>query len=150
MKVYVALSWRNAIQPAVVMALRMAGHEVYDFRHPAPGNGGFQWSAIDPNWQEWTPDAYLAGLEHPAAEEGFGLDMAGLNGADVTVLVLPCGRSAHLEAGYAAGQDKPVIILIDPTFEPELMYKMSRRICTTIDQVIETLGELERSKQDVG
>jgi nucleoside 2-deoxyribosyltransferase len=51
--------------------------------------------------------------------------MDALNAADVTVLVLPCGRSAHLEAGYTAGQGKPVVILLDQTFEPELMYKMA-------------------------
>jgi hypothetical protein len=42
MRIYVASSWRNeAKQQATVLALREAGHEVYDFRHPAPGNEGF-------------------------------------------------------------------------------------------------------------
>jgi len=31
-KIYVASSWRNAQQPAVVNALVAAGNEVYDFR----------------------------------------------------------------------------------------------------------------------
>ena len=35
-KIYVASSWRNREQPSVVKALREAGHEVYDFRNPAP------------------------------------------------------------------------------------------------------------------
>lgn len=56
MKIYVASSWRNKIQPLVVLALREAGHEVYDFRNPAPGNTGFQWSEIDPAWQSWTAE----------------------------------------------------------------------------------------------
>ena len=34
MKIYVASSWRNERQPDVVQALRNAGHDVYDFRHP--------------------------------------------------------------------------------------------------------------------
>ncbi len=55
MRIYVASSWRNAHQPELVKALQDAGHEVYDFRHPAPGNEGFQWSQIDPNWKDWTP-----------------------------------------------------------------------------------------------
>lgn len=36
MNIYVASSWRCARQPAVVAALRAAGHEVYDFKNPAP------------------------------------------------------------------------------------------------------------------
>lgn len=147
MRIYVASSWRNEQQPEVVQALRAVGHEVYDFRHPAPGNDGFSWSEIDPAWRNWSPDAYLAGLRHPRAEEGFFLDLDGLNWSDATVLVLPCGRSAHLEAGYAAGQGKPVIILLDETFEPELMYKMAWRCVTDIAAVLVALSEIETTRR---
>lgn len=37
MKVYVASSWRNKLQPDVVAIIRAAGHEVYDFRNPEEG-----------------------------------------------------------------------------------------------------------------
>ena len=47
MKIYVASSWRNERQPEVVRCLRQRGHEVYDFRHPTPGDFGFRWSEID-------------------------------------------------------------------------------------------------------
>lgn len=40
MKIYLASSWRNERQPAVLAALREAGHEVYDFRNPAPRHEG--------------------------------------------------------------------------------------------------------------
>jgi hypothetical protein len=51
MKIYIASSWRNAAQPALVQCLRNQGHEVYDFRNPPPPGipGGFQWSEIDLN-----------------------------------------------------------------------------------------------------
>lgn len=124
MRIYVASSWRNKRQPEVVRSLREAGHEVYDFRNPEPGDHGFQWSAIDPDWQNWTPEQYLAALEHPIAKSGFGKDMQALDWCEVCVLVLPCGRSAHLEAGYARGSGKATLILLDETSEPELMYKM--------------------------
>jgi hypothetical protein len=39
-RVYVASSWRNGQQPAVVAALRAAGHEVYDFREPRQATTG--------------------------------------------------------------------------------------------------------------
>src|SRR5262245_45282577 len=100
------------------------GHELYDFRNPAKGNTGFHWSAIDPDWKDWTPIQYAnAVTKHPVAAEGFARDKAALDWCDVCVLVLPCGRSSHLEAGYAAGQGKEVIVLLDEDkFEPELMY----------------------------
>lgn len=40
------------------------------------------------------------------------------------VLVLPCGRSAHTEAGWFAGRGKKVIAYIPEQVEPELMYKL--------------------------
>ena len=48
-KIYVASSWRNVFQQDVVDILRDLGHEVYDFKNPPHGNGGFQWSDIDPD-----------------------------------------------------------------------------------------------------
>lgn len=40
-KIYVASSWRNSFQLDVVSFLRNEGHEVYDFKNPPHGNGGF-------------------------------------------------------------------------------------------------------------
>jgi len=134
MRIYVASSWRNEQQPAVVAALRGLGAEVYDYKNPAPGNHGFHWSAIDPAWKAWSPERFREALDHPIADGGFACDMTALYGCDVCVLVLPSGRSAHLEAGHAAGAGKKVIVLLAPG-EPELMYKMTDYLCTSIDEV---------------
>lgn len=138
MKIYVASSWRNPIQPFVVRDLREAGHEVYDFRHPAPGNTGFQWPEIGPDWQDWTAAQFRDSLAHPIAERGFGYDMAALESSEACVLVLPSGRSAHLEAGYAIGAGKPTVVLLHKG-EPELMYKMTPYLCLSIPEVVKTL-----------
>lgn len=124
-RVYVASSWRNEDrQQRVVAELREAGHQVYDFRNPAPGNTGFAWSDIDPDWLGWDPVVFAEMVQtHPVAQRGFFHDRAALDWCDTCVLVLPCGRSAHLEAGYAAGQGKRVVWwLARERFEPELMY----------------------------
>lgn len=123
-RIYVASSWRNLDQPEVVEFLRSEGHEVYDFRNPAPGNNGFAWSAVESDWLNWTPARFAELLySSPIAQAGFDLDKAALDWCDTCVLVLPCGRSAHLEAGYAAGQGKRTIFYLHPDkFEPELMY----------------------------
>src|ERR1035437_4666705 len=129
MKIYVASSWRNPIQQEIVCLLRGAGHEVYDFRNPAPGQHGFAWSEVNANWLQWSPEQFAADLYsgHPAVTRGFTLDKDALAWAEACVLVLPCGRSAHLEAGYCAGQGKRTIFYLHPDkFEPELMYLLDR------------------------
>jgi hypothetical protein len=61
--------------------------------------------------------------------------------ADVGVLVLPCGASAHSEAGWMAGRGKRVhVYLPEPKWEAELMYKLFRGVVT--DSMIELLGAL--------
>lgn len=138
MRVYVASSWRNELQPSVVEALRAEGHEVYDFRNPAPGNHGFHWSEIDPDWKRWTPEQFREALKHPVAKAGFKTDMDALESCDACVLVMPCGRSAHLEAGFAMGSGKPTAILLADG-EPELMYRMARA-CVTLAEVVEFIN----------
>lgn len=144
-KIYVASSWRNPIQQDIVAALRSAGHEVYDFRNPAPGNKGFAWSDVNPNWLQWTPEQFVTDLYsgHPSVVRGYGYDKAALDWCDTCVLVLPCGRSAHLEAGYAAGQGKLTLFYLHPDkFEPELMYLLGDNCVTTVNDL---LAQLEGS-----
>lgn len=135
MRIYVASSWRNGEQPAVVGALRDAGHEVYDFKNPRPGDSGFHWSSIDPAWQDWTPEQYVEALNHPIARAGFNADMAAMQWAQAFVMVQPCGRSAHLETGWAVGHGKPVCILIREG-EPELMVQMVDCLALSVEDVL--------------
>lgn len=147
MKVYVASSWRNTRQPEVVAALRKARHDVYDFRHPSgPESGGFSWSEIDPKWKDWTQDEYVRALSHPIAVAGFEADMNALKECDACVLVMPCGRSAHLELGWAIGSRRLGLVLLDPIVptEPELMVAMADLITPDLSQVINFLGKPRR------
>jgi len=127
-KIYVASSWRNDYQPGVVRLLRSLGHEVYDFRSPPNGDKGFSWFEVDAPWQSWTPEQYRENLQCPIAKRGFSNDWQGMLWADLCVLVLPSGRSAHTEAGYMAGSKKPVIVYQPSACEPELMYRLFSRI----------------------
>ena len=153
MKIYVASSWRNEYQQGVVLALREAGfNDVYDFRNPEPGDTGFHWSEIDSNWKNWTTEEFEFALKHPIAEKGFSKDIEALNDSDVTVLVLPCGRSAHLELGYAVGSGQYTAVYnCGAPIEPELMYKMCSKIFHSFSDMmlwlknIETKVEIERA-----
>jgi hypothetical protein len=139
MKIYVASSWWCAAQPGVVMALREAGHDVYDFRNPTEEDQGFRWSEIDADWQSWSPARYRDALRHRIATRGFGFDFGAMLWAEACVLVLPCGRSAHLEAGWFVGAGKPLFILILEKCEPELMYKMAISMCLSLEELIRVL-----------
>lgn len=142
-KIYVASSWRNPLQASVVALLRQFGHEVYDFKNPKPGNEGFHWSEVDRDYKSWTAKDFAARIATSGvARDGFALDKAALGWCDTCVLVLPCGRSAHLEAGYAAGQRKRVHVLLHESgFEPELMYLLCSGIHTSVEQVLEVLQD---------
>lgn len=148
-KIYLASSWRNAHQPGLVAVLRSAGHAVYDFRNPAPGDDGFHWSEIDRDWLDWSPATFARQIEtHPVASDGFSKDKAALKWADTGILLLPCGRSAHLEAGWMIGQGKSVAILLHPdSFEPELMYLLAARRFTETTDLLGWLVTLPWSEQ---
>lgn len=118
MRIYVASSWRNIYQPAVVALCRKAGHEVYDFRNPGPGDNGFGWSEIDPAWKSWDFKRYRELLrDHPRAQQGFDLDMNALRECEACLLVYPCGKSAHLELGWAAGAGKHTGVVVPTDIE---------------------------------
>lgn len=135
-RIYVASSWRNKYFPEVVTRLREAGHEVYDFRNPPHGGAGFHWTDVDPDAPNWTYAQYAEGLHHPLAERQFQADIDALTWADTCVLVLPCGRSAHTEAGWMAGAGKRVLAYIPEMLEPELMYKLFDAVAGSLDELV--------------
>lgn len=136
-KIYVASSWKNDHQPVVVDALKYYSHEVYDFRHPKKGDGGFSWSQIEGEMGKeagtWTPKEWSEGLTHESAQDGYRQDFDALKWCDTCLLVLPCGRSAHLELGWAIGSGRKTAIWFpsaqkwEGTTGPELMYLMADR-----------------------
>lgn len=140
-KIYLASSWRNKFQPEVLSQLRADGHQVYDFRHPTPGDTGFAWSSIDPAWEGWDPRTFAELLQHPIAQRGFAFDRDALDWCEACVMLLPCGRSAHLEAGYAIGRGKRTIFYLRPeNFEPELMYLLGQDFAFDADSLRRALS----------
>ena len=139
--VYVASSWRNPYQPAVCAVLKAAGIDHYDFRNP-PESTAFSWDQVGiPMIAGLTDrDIYLKGLEHPTAQAGFAADFAAMDKADTFVLILPCGKSAHLELGWAVGQGKRTAILLEDPIQPELMYRMVDHLSPSVHELLGWLG----------
>mgnify|MGYP000003656940 FL=1 len=142
-KVYVASSWSNESQPRIVAFLREREHEVYDFRNPERKTD-FRWSQISGNWEKMETDEYLDALEHPLVEAEFRSDFDAMRRADICVLVLPCGASAHSEAGWMKGTGKKVIVYQNRSQRPELMYKLFDGIFPTVADVTRFLKEFDR------
>jgi hypothetical protein len=70
---------------------------------------------------------YVSALEIDAdVDAAYRNDRDAIDACDVVVLLNPCGSSAHLEAGYASGRGKPVIVMLvqEELLRQELMYKL--------------------------
>lgn len=148
--IYVASSWRNEIQPTVVsMLAEMPGvMDVYDFKNP-PGGTGFSWKQVQekpnaefaadpapPKGSDWEPvETYLEMVTHPIALKGFRSDFDAMLQADTFVMVLPCGKSAHLELGWATGAGKQTVVLLEDPVEPELMYHCADSMVTSLEEL---------------
>jgi len=147
-QLYIASSWRNRFQPALVTTIRnMGALDVYDYREPSRGGRGFHWSDIDPDYEAWGGDEFVGALDHPIARDGFNVDMNALRACDACLLVLPSGRSAHLELGFCRGAGKPTAVYIPNYDVPELMYRMADHIFTREVDVLDwTIGLLAPGK----
>ena len=143
MKIYTASSWRNPFYDGIVASLKAAGHDVYDFKTTISTHGktvAFNWNQCDENWENWDFSGFMKGLEHPLAKNAFAADKNGMDTADIGVLVLPCGSSAHLEAGYMVGRGKPVYVLLPPgVIRAELTYKLATKILSDNGELVEEL-----------
>lgn len=139
-KIYVASSWRNEYYPRVISALMQAGHEVWDWRNPPTGSGGFKWQDVGmPDYKHGDRVSYIDYIdmiEQPRAIEGFQADFKGMQWCDIGVLLLPSGRSAHIEAGWIRGQAKALYVIRPEDDEPDLMHKLASAIFQNADDLI--------------
>ena len=107
MKIYLIGSLRNSEIPQIANALEKAGHEVFaDWW--AGGRDADDW---------WMQYEQARGRTHREALDGhnakhiFTFDKFHLDRSDAGVLVMPAGKSGHMELGYLVGQGKPGYIL---------------------------------------
>jgi len=136
MKIYIATSWKNLEMDALLTQLRAEGYECYDFR-----THGFQWSQVLPT-ETIDADTFnqMLGSEHPATD-AFVKDHEALEECDALVLMLPCGKSAHLELGYCAGKGVPTAIFQPQPTQPELMYGLADTVVSSLDQLLHWLEQ---------
>lgn len=144
MKIYVIGSLRNPEIPKIGKAIREVGHDAFD-----------DWFAAGPHaddcWRDYERQrghTYIEALDGHAARHVFGFDKYHLDTSDAGVLVLPAGKSGHLELGYLSGQGKPTYILLDGAdnaeeFRYDVMYCFATKVFGKLDDLLWGLAETE-------
>ena len=120
--VYIIGSLRNPQIPEFANELDARGYEAFaDWFQSGPQTDDF--------WKDYSKArgrSYKQALDSKGANASFNLDKENLDSCDAAVMLMPAGKSGHLELGYVVGQGKPGYILFDG--EPErydLMYKLA-------------------------
>ena len=135
--IYLIGSLKNDNIPVVAARLREALKcEVFE-----------DWIAAGPEadeyWQKYEQGrghTFAEALRGWTANHVFSFDKRHLDRCTEGVLVLPAGKSGHLELGYLAGKGKPTYILMDK--EPEKwdqMYQFATAVVMSTEALIEVL-----------
>lgn len=129
-------SLRNPEIPVIAEGLRELGLEVFDDWFAAGPEADDYWK----QYEEARGSTYAEALEGYSARHVFEFDKKHLDAADAVVMVLPAGRSGHLELGYALGQGKPGFILLSPDNERwDVMYLFATAV---VDNVADLYDEI--------
>lgn len=124
--IYLIGSLRNPKIPFIANRLRKAtGLEVFDNWF----SGG---KIADDSWRAYSKIkglSYREALNSYEARHIFEFDLLHIDRSDIGILVMPCGKSGHLEAGYMRGCGKPVFALFEK--EPA-RYDVMMNFCTDV------------------
>lgn len=137
--VYLIGSLRNPEVPKVARELRglLPGVEVFDDWHAAGPHADDHWR----DYHKARGHTFTEALQHRAALNTFRYDKANLDRCDAAVLVLPAGKSAHLELGYMAGRSKPTFILMPEADERwDVMYLFAAGVVGSVEELIVRLS----------
>lgn len=136
--IYVAGSLANPRIPEIAMALRAAGYDAFDAWYSSGPEADKCWQAHETQ----KGSTYAEALKGHAAQNTYLFDRKHLARCDMTLLVLPAGKSGHLELGWVLGRGKPGYILLDgPVEKYDVMYNFATGVVETLD---EFLGLLEK------
>jgi len=123
-RIYLIGSLRNPEVCILADSLREQGFEVFD-----------SWMAAGPEADDWwmryekeRGHSYAQALDGYAAKHVFEFDKYHLDRSGIGILLLPAGRSGHLELGYMKGQKKRCYIWKTPQTEPDrwdVMYRFA-------------------------
>jgi len=136
MKIYIASSYKS-LEPVRILgvALREIGYDVYVFcdekEDAYKHSMTIRASSL---YRSWTPKTAMMNKYVQMIYES---DIRELDSSDILILVLPSGKSAHLEAGYAKGKGKKVFLYGDMELGSyDAMYGMIDKIYDPDDTAV--------------
>ncbi len=137
--IYLIGSLRNPRIPEIANALEKAtGYEVFaDWFTPGPEADDFLRDYVKARNPE---GGVRAALQTYAAKHVFEFDKSHIDRSDAAVLIMPAGKSGHLELGYVIGRGKPGFVLFDA--EPErldIMYQFATGLAMSIEELVPML-----------
>ena len=143
MKMYLIGSLRNKELPSLANELREDFPEInfFDGWYAA----GYE---ADDKWQEYEQEkglSYVEALDGDPAHHVWSYDHHHLETSQGAVLVLPTGKSGHLEFGFMVGRGKSTIIHLPA--EPErwdVMYRYADFVTTSYEQLAAAMIEVQR------
>lgn len=133
--IYLIGSLRNPEVPRIAATLRETGIEVFDDWYAAGEHADDAWR----DYEKGRGRSYTEALSGLAADHVFQFDLFHLNRATTAILVLPCGRSGHLELGYAIGGGKSGYVLLDVPDRWDVMYKFATKVTTELQEIVDEI-----------
>ncbi len=134
-KLYLISSLRLDTVRDFANELRELGFDVFDDWHAAGPNADDIWR----DYEKQRGRTYLEALQGYHAKHVFELDHRHLSQADVSVLLLPAGKSGHMELGWHLGHEKPGYILLDDPERWDVMYQFATGIFAEKEKLFEEL-----------
>lgn len=137
--IYIAGSMRNPKIPLIANELEArTDHEAFAAWHAVGPDADTFWRDYEMTRRPGiTMKEAVGGY---LAQHTFTFDKFHIDRSDALVMVLPCGRSAHIEAGYSVGQGKPTFALFEG--EPDrfdIMYNFFTGLALNTDELVEML-----------
>lgn len=134
--IYLIGALRNPQIPYIGAELRSLGFDVFDEWWSASEDADEWWQ----RHERFKGKTYKEALNGYHAETVYNFDKTHLDRADVGVLVMPAGRSGHLELGYMVGCGKSGYVLFDG--EPDrydIMYRFCREVVFSMEELKDVL-----------
>ena len=142
MNIYIASSWKNQAN-VIKLANTLeysGGFNVDAFCRPSSPSHkryAFHWTEFVREEMELLNYDAIDFLADHRTQRAFKEDKKWLDWADTVIMYMPCGRSSHLEAGYAKGKGKRLYIYGDfLKGEFEVMYGFADGLFRTEEQTL--------------
>lgn len=130
-RVYLVGSLRNPLVTRIAAQLRTLGLDAFDDWHAAGEHADDAWR----DYEIGKGHSFIEALAGVAAQNVFDFDYRNIFMADAVILLLPAGKSGHLEFGYCVHANKPAVILLEDSDAErfDVMYLFAGKVTRSVE-----------------